>query len=198
MLFNPKKEENNLCGLYDSKEFLELLYNGNYENGLIVSPANKLYKRCIFNDLRFKDGIMCEDDEICSKIYLNKYKIYLINKPLYTYVQNIKSISNTKFGEKNLIFLDILNERIKLFENNNLNDLVNKTILLYCNINIEYYFKIKKVEPKFVYKYYKKQFNKILWELIKLKDIEFKKKIRFIIYYMNPKIYGIFKDIIYR
>lgn len=55
---------------------------------------NKIYKKEIFNDLRFTEGILYEDKEIMCKILYQK-KILGLNKALYYYLQRQGSIMHS-------------------------------------------------------------------------------------------------------
>lgn len=188
LVVNITEQEKKLCKTYNGREFLELLYKGNYANGICVSISNKLYKRKIWDNIRFTNTIY-EDDQICTYIYMNNYKVSLIDSLSYIYVQAENSITNTKFSEKNLCFLDILDERIRIFENEKIKNLYIKTINLYLNINIEYYFKIKNINPRFNYKKYKKIYIKKLFNLIRIGKISKKDTLRFSLFAISPKIY---------
>lgn len=188
LVVNITEQEKKLCKIYDGRSFLELLYEGDYANGICVSIWNKLYNRRIWNDIRFNNTIY-EDDQICTRIYLNNYKVSIIDSLLYIYVQNENSITNTKFSAKNLCFLDILEERTRIFKNEKLKNLYIKTIKLYLNINIEYYLKIKRINSKFNYLKHKKVFIKNLFNIVRIGDISKKELLRWGIFVISPKVY---------
>ncbi|WP_419725268.1 glycosyltransferase family 2 protein [Terrisporobacter petrolearius] len=189
ILFNPTKEQRSLKGRYKGKEFLKLFYMDNYTNGICVAMCNKIYKRNIFDKLRFKSKIY-EDDEICHEIYLKDLHILLLDNPFYTYIQNINSLSNAKFSEENLVFIDILYNRLVSFKNNDLKALYKNTAKLYCNIVIEYYFKIKKLNNAYDFNYLN-QYDEVLKDVITLNNISSKDKIRFYIFKLSPILYSI-------
>lgn len=127
-----------LFGEMNSTNFAEFLYRGSYENGVVVAVWNKLYKRHIFNSARFS-GNFLEDDAIHNLILSQSYSVFVSNKQLYVYTQNEDSLTNRPFRKEYLRFLQILEERIRLF---NANDFIRKqSQLLYCNIYVEYYYK---------------------------------------------------------
>lgn len=188
MLFNPTKKQRSLKGIYNGNDFVKLLYIDEYSNGLCVSMWNKIYKRNLFYSLKFKSSIY-EDDEICHKIYKSDTSILLMDSPFYTYVQNTNSLTSKKFSEKNLIFIDILYNRLNSFKKDNLEELYIDTIRLYCNIVIEYYFKMKNLNNNYDF-IYLNQYRKILKDVIKLKNISLKDKIRFNIFSFSPMLYS--------
>ncbi|EKY29019.1 glycosyltransferase [Clostridium celatum] len=178
---------NGLEGIYTSKEFMDFIYEGQHKNALCVCIWNKIYKKSIFNNLRFINSIH-EDEQICTQIYSKKLNIYLLGQPLYKYIQVAQSITNKKFSKENLVNLDILYERCSLFKSVGYVDLFIKSLKEYCDVNIGYYFKIKELDNEIDYKRYFEQYNKILLEIIN-KKILLKDKIRFIIFYINPILY---------
>lgn len=184
ILFNPIQEQLNINGKCNSKEFLNLIYKDEYMNGICVATWNKIYKKNIFNNLRFKTKIY-EDDELVNHIYLKDINIFILTNGLYIYVQNISSLTNKKFSEKNLVFIDILYDRLNLLKNKKMYKLYEDTVKLFCDITIEYYFKYNN---KSKWKY-KNIYKNVLKQAIKLENISFKDKIRFSMFYISPHLY---------
>lgn len=58
------------------------------------SVWNRLYKRDVFNGIRFIEGLLYEDKEISYKLLYNK-KLYVIEKYMYFYVQASGSIMHS-------------------------------------------------------------------------------------------------------
>ena len=77
------------------------------------------------------------------KLYAKDKSILLLHNPFYIYAENANSLTNSTFTEKNLVFIDILYNRLISFKYDNFDKLHINTFKLYCNIVIEYYFKIK-------------------------------------------------------
>lgn len=61
---------------------------------------NKLYKKCLFDDIRFPEGHNCEDIAITHRIVFSAKRIVMISDVLYNYVYRKDSITN-KPSEKN-------------------------------------------------------------------------------------------------
>lgn len=174
-------------GKYNEDEFLKLLYKNSETNLICVCVWNKLYRNTVFKELRFKD-IIHEDEEILNNIYRHNYSIYVTELPLYKYFQNVNSIVNTAISKRNFIFLDILYNRINIFQQKNPN-LYNNALINYCELNITFYNRAEKL--KFNYKKYKKDFNSLIFKIIKNKDIKIKTKLRYCLYYVNPQLYSL-------
>lgn len=189
VLFNPTENHLKLNKIFKGIEFLELLYIDSYTNGLCVSMWNKIYKKKIFQQLRFPINTKYEDDEICHKIYLQDINVYCDTSGFYIYVQNLNSLSHMEFKEKNLVFLEIINNRITSFNEASLENLKIQSLILYFNIVIEYYFKIKSIEKVFNFKMYKKLYKTYLLQYLFSQKFSNKDKIRWYLFLINPFLY---------
>lgn len=89
-----------------------------------VSACTKLHKRELFNDLRFKEGIIHEDDYF-TLFALQKAKTGLyLDAKLYYYIVHENSILTSQFSKKKLDALYVLECRIKEFETLGFADLI--------------------------------------------------------------------------
>jgi glycosyltransferase involved in cell wall biosynthesis len=73
---------------------------------LNVSAWGKVYKKKIFDNIRFPEGKLFEDMWIFPKIAENR--ILILNKALYHYVIRENSITTAKFSPQSMDFLDSL------------------------------------------------------------------------------------------
>lgn len=187
-VINPFKGKLVLDEINSSVDLMKKIYYSDFMNSLCVCMCTKLYKKYIFENLRFINGIY-EDDEISTRILINNYKIAILNEPLYIYVQNLNSITNSKFSLKNLNFLNILKKRIKIFSSNEYKELKKQTFELYFNMLIEYYVKARKEKlDEYLTEYISFGIKNII-NILNNKYIPLKSKIRFIIFLCNKKIY---------
>lgn len=177
-----------ICGKRKSVQFAEYLYKGSYENGVVVAAWNKLYKKCVFEKIRFI-GKYLEDDRIHNEILSRNYEIFVMPEQMYVYCQNIDSLTNRTFRNENLMYLDILNERVRCFGDNDY--IVENTKKMYCNIYIEYFYKASKAKIKM--KDYKEFdfYVKNLWEN---SNVNIKFMIRMAIFRVVPNLYKIILD----
>lgn len=67
-----------------------------------ITAVNKVYKRELFDGLRFEIGRIHEDEFMAHHIYLRAKKISLLPSQLYNYVQRTNSIVNSAFSVKRL------------------------------------------------------------------------------------------------
>ena len=179
------KIDNSIYGYKKSRVFEHYLYEGNYENGMVAAVWNKMYKRHLFKNIRFS-GLCMEDEEINDKINIKNVDIYVIDRPYYVYCQNLNSITNERFSKKKLHFLDVLINRINLFYNDN--NISRETKRLFCNIFIEYWYKLKSENIK-IPNYYRNNLRKYLIDLIRDFPNNYKLIMRTFLFLFSPWIY---------
>lgn len=76
----------------------------------LVSACGKLYKKNIFNEIRFPIGKINEDISTIFKVFMNaKCVVYSFEK-LYYYYRNQESITKRKFTSKNMDLIDAWKE----------------------------------------------------------------------------------------
>ena len=88
-------------------------------NGLAASPCKKLFKKELFIDNMFPEGIMNEDVSTVLTSMIRAKSISYTPNTYYNYIQRKTSVQNKEFSFKRFdIFkaLDILDERIKNYE----------------------------------------------------------------------------------
>ena len=101
----------------NSQKF-KMLYNSRYAIPTVVA-WNKLYKRNIFNTIRYDNGKLHEDEFMICKLLNNANKILYIPERLYYYVQRDGSITS-KFSLKSFDKIEAFDLRIKYFQDNKL------------------------------------------------------------------------------
>ena len=100
------KNDSELRVLSGDELIIELV-NGDYNEGIM---CNKLYKRRLFDSVRFKEGIIIED--CLANYYIYKQQITLVSSfaVKYHYLQRGDSITGTAFSEKSFDILKVHNE----------------------------------------------------------------------------------------
>ena len=68
------------------------------------SACDKLFSRRLFREVRFPEGVICEDVPIMYKIVLDAGRVALLDKPIYNYYHRSGSITYTGISEKNFHF----------------------------------------------------------------------------------------------
>ena len=98
--------EKNIIDRSTGKEFcaepIEILKMLLYDNGIDTSAWGKLYKKSLFNEIRFPKGRFFEDSATTYMLIDKSKKIGVCSKPIYNYVIRNNSISNETFSEKKI------------------------------------------------------------------------------------------------
>ena len=96
----PEYSENNPVTL-SGREAVENLF---LSNSIVNNAAwDKLYKRELFEDIKFPVGRLFEDAAIMYKIFEKCNKIVSTKKQMYHYVQRSGSISNCKYNKNKVM-----------------------------------------------------------------------------------------------
>ncbi|MDE1507155.1 glycosyltransferase family 2 protein [Ligilactobacillus salivarius] len=103
-----------------------------YKDGYSYVVAwNKLYKRELFDNIKFAKGKVYEDEWINYPLFWNVDKVYLLDKKLYHYVQRTGSIKNSRMSLKKIESMnEMLKDRILFYKD--------KDIKLFILANIRY------------------------------------------------------------
>lgn len=197
--YNNVFEESDLeiCKLYSSNEFAKYFYcsSSTYQYLCSAITVNKIYRRDIVKGTYFINSKVSEDEDFSFKVLLKSSKVCIINKILYHIsIENENSLTRSSFGKsfgiKNLIFLDILDNRKDILKDKKMCFLYKKNIWLICNMTIEYYYKSKKYIKNYNLNILKIHFNQNFKEALKYKDIKVKDKLRFLIFFFSPYLYS--------
>ena len=79
--------------LMDSRQAIFEMYKS---DSIGWNVWDKLYRRRLFADIEFPDGLLCEDKATLYKLYLKSDRISYINTPLYYYRERPMSVSGSR------------------------------------------------------------------------------------------------------
>ena len=111
--------------VWNMDTFWTSYYNG-YREECVVA-WNKLYKASVFQDYRFSEGRIHEDEFMINHIMQGNRTIALCDSTLYYYIQHPGSIMTNKI--KNMDFPAAMEERIKIFHSQKRETLAQKSVL---------------------------------------------------------------------
>lgn len=171
----------------------EMIYNSYSKypaHNVIV--CNKMFKKELFNDIKFTVGRLHEDEFTTYKLIYLAERIFVTNKKLYNYYQREGSITNSTFNLKKLDYLVALEERLNFFKEKKEERLYNKTQEQFCYYAIVSYYRCKKnlkedSEVKEIEKELIKKYRIRVKELLKNKETRLLKKCVFGLGYIFPK-----------
>ena len=117
---------------------------GNKYYLLLTVAWNKIYKRDLFESLRYTNGIIHEDEDIAYKILHKCNNVKIIKDSLYFYLQRESSIMGGSNVDKRSIIIDIYKKRHQfLVENKYSSKILNlsyyKYLMNYRAIAYQYY-----------------------------------------------------------
>lgn len=181
--------------IYNNIESLNQLYSKDVIKFVIA--WNKLYKKELFTNLRYRDGKIHEDEFIIHELLFKSKKVVYIPLKLYYYLQREDSIMKSTFGIKRLDGLDAYRERIEFFKKINERELVEKAVFIYSREFYIYYYKLKNQvdnSKKYLRKI-KKDYIMLIKDIIINPYYTKKEKIIIIIFCINSKLYEIYIDL---
>ena len=103
VLWNKNRNE-----VLTKKECLQGFFRSGGRDGFGVSCCNKIYRRELFENIRFVKGKISEDIECLYRILDKVDKCVCVNESFYIYVKREGSISNSGFYEKQMDVLRTL------------------------------------------------------------------------------------------
>ena len=95
--------------------------------GVAASSCTKLFRREVFNSIRFQEGLRHEDEQLMTKLLPNCRGVLYANLVLYAYVMRQDSIVHSKFTPHSLDIFHIMEERISVLNEFDLPALVLET-----------------------------------------------------------------------
>ncbi|MBC2580565.1 glycosyltransferase [Clostridium sp. DJ247] len=163
----------------------------------MVVAWNKLYKKNLFNGIRFPNGKIHEDEFTTYKLLYKSNKIALTEDELYYYRQTPNSIMNAKFNKKRLDYLEALKETLSFFKEVNNQHLYDMTTIRYVDSLKKYYFKCKELleDNEQALRKIKNNYNKIFKEYICNSSFGVKNRLGEILFFINPKVYKILQSL---
>lgn len=189
-IISKQKNKNikNKVEIFNNIQALEQLYKVKYT---YVVAWNKLYKRELFNDIKYKEGVICEDEFIIHHLYFQSKRVVHIYEEMYHYFQRPGSIINSSYNIKRLDKIKALNQRIKFFKNINQYNLMYKAEKDYWDSMIWSYFLVKNkiTHSKQALRDIKMEFYSVLIDLLRNPLISWNNKIMIVIFGVNSTIY---------
>lgn len=104
-------KNSNESGILNSRQALqESLIGGK----ISLLPYDKLYKRELFDNIRFPVGVIYEDSAVIPNIMTKISKVCYSFNPKYYYVRRINSITNSKFSYRNFDIIKVNKQNFEM------------------------------------------------------------------------------------
>ena len=181
--------------IFNNIEALNKLYSKSNVN--IVVPWCKLYKKELFEDLRYDEGRIHEDEFIIHELLYKSKKIVYTNVELYYYLKRQGSITQSDFNLKKLDAVYAFKERVEFFRRKKLIELEFKAQQKYLHSFFGKYYetKIKLDNCNEELIKLKNDYNRNLIFILMNAYFIWKEKVLFILFFINPKFYEIYHKI---
>lgn len=166
------------------------------QSATFISCCNKLYKRKLFDSLRFPKGKLNEDAFVSYQVLASaKDGIILVDFPLYYYYLRNDSIVGASFSERNLDVLDAYHGAIRWFaeRDESLSYNFYPPLLMreiYCWWGCKYVLK-DKAKALLIISEYEKDCKQLKY----LQDFSFKWKMIFKLFAYIPEIYAFYRKV---
>ena len=184
----PQNNTTHEDGIYNAKQFMTQMIT-------YVTAVNKLYKKFLWDNIRFPFGKLHEDEYVFHRITEKCHLISYIASPMYYYVQHNISIMNNKFNIKRLDIVGAYMDRIDCLLNNNWLFAAERTMQNAITLFFTAHKKLDLINTdnrKALFAL-KKDLKRAYFKLLK-HNISNRKKLSFSIFFINPWLY---KFIIY-
>lgn len=130
--------------MYSNIQALEKLYKDTFtfheDYSVFIAPWNKLYKKSMFDNIRYPIGKFYEDGATIYKVLYKANNIVYSDSVLYYYYQRSGSTSRKSFDKTRLDRLDAFKGQMIFYKEKKLDNLYFYAYNTYLNMIIEYYF----------------------------------------------------------
>ncbi|MFS0861488.1 glycosyltransferase family 2 protein [Fredinandcohnia sp. 179-A 10B2 NHS] len=180
---------------FSNKGALHFIYE-NMDKDTFIYPWNKLYKRSLFDDIKYEHGNIYDDETVAHKLLYKSNKVTYIQSELYYYVQRKGSQINSPFSTKKFGRVYALKGREEFFRNKNELELHQKALKHYMEVFFWYYY-VAKSNLKGIDKELRKlkqTLDNSLIHLMKLKNISTRQKFMCVCFRIHPAMYEFIRD----
>jgi glycosyltransferase involved in cell wall biosynthesis len=180
---------------FNNREAVHHIY-ADMDKDTFIYPWNKLYKKELFNDIKYELGNIYDDETVAHKLLYKSKRVTYVQIPLYYYVQRKGSQINSPFSVKKFGRVYALKERQDFFKRKNEVELQQKALKHYMDVFFWNYYLAKSslqgIDKEL--KDLKQTFDQSLVDLLKHKNISWKQKVMFVLFSIHPSLYEFIKD----
>lgn len=166
-------------------------------NWFYVVAWNKLYRRGIWDRLRFPEGFIHEDEAVIHRVIRSCQKIAVIPEPLYYYRQLPSSITGQGIGIQSADKLFAFADRIAFSSERNWIKLSEHAMQEYIYAFFELYYRFTRTDEN--EKYFRRMddsLKKALPYILKSQSVSLRHKVYLTAIRVNPQIYAILKRLL--
>lgn len=155
-----------------------------------IIACNKLYRRKLWDNLRFPEGYIHEDEAVIHRVIGRCDTIMAITEQLYFYRQTNNSIMRSEFNIRRTDYLSALADRIVFSDQMKWSEVLNLSADKYAQLFFDYYFYFPRTTEN--EKYFQRMDASLKTALpciLKSKCVSVRHKIYLTSIRINPKIY---------
>ena len=119
--------------IFEGRETLHNLFDKRMSFRTVLA-WNKLYKRRLFESLRFPEGIIFEDEAFTHEVLYQSDKLVVNDSTLYHYTWRADSLSNSKQSFKYLDLVGAVERRVAFFEARREEEFLLRTMAKYSEV----------------------------------------------------------------
>jgi glycosyltransferase involved in cell wall biosynthesis len=175
--------------LLDQEDFIDHFYPDNKWK-IFASPCNKLYRKRIFQNLRYPEGKPYEDSFLLLPLLDRCHEIAVDDEHHYFYFNTREgSIMNERYSPQRFLLIDLSLEQYAFFANKGLtgqqeyalSEVVSNYMINFFAVYIAH------AELKKMFKPYRSIFQQYLWRIMRNHQICRMKKLVVLMMYLNKK-----------
>lgn len=156
-----------------------------------VSVCGKIYCSRIFQDFRFREGVIYEDDASYYIFVDRARKLAVLNETLYFYYMSENSVMRNDKKDKSTAFIGIYEDRIRYFQERNDQQLLEGSYNRFClvlmlSLSASYTLGNNRGDQGQLWMLYKKYYRLTMWA----KTVGMKDKMMFTCFRMAPHLAG--------
>lgn len=170
----------------DTKDFFDYLYGF---GGVAASACTKFYKRGLFDNQHFEEGIIHEDEQLLTFMLQKVSSVAYINATLYYYVMRPSSIMKSNFSKSNLDFFYVSETRLQQLLILKYYDLAMREKSRYIVTAIDFWCKAKSCNDRELFKIIEEKIKSFKHEKL---NLDFKYKILYLLTKANVKFLNIY------
>lgn len=159
----------------------------------LVIACNKLYRKNLFDKIRYKVGRLHEDEFMAHRILYNSKKITYVDNELYYYLQRDGSIMSKKTYKRKVDALLAQSDRMRFCNKIGLKSMSDNICKIYEYEFFNLYRQLLgegSANKEFLNEI-RRDFILNLYILLRQKDINIKEKISCLVFAISPKVYRI-------
>lgn len=179
---------------YRDEELMAQLYGPEEEATYFVVAWNKLYKRELFEQIRYPQGRIHEDEATTYRLFHEGKSLAFLDSALYGYyTENTGSITAV-FSRKRLQWLQAHEERIEFFQKNGYEKLLPAAYRKLCDVCITFYYRCtenvedgKAIQMELKEQLERYQLEGCWW----IADLPSRTRLGYRIFLISPWLYGL-------